>query len=118
VGFASLAADHVSNERSTWLRLAHEKRRVPMQQADEPGLSDSSHLQQFLRWFMRVAVVVGLLQVVAAARLLGAEAALVGIRTGVAQALVGLGVDMRAIRTFGDLQSALAGLDGVPTHYK
>jgi rsbT co-antagonist protein RsbR len=49
----------------------------------------------------------GLLQVVAAARLLGAEVALVGIRPEVAQALVGLGVDMRDIRTFSDLQSAL-----------
>jgi anti-anti-sigma regulatory factor len=49
----------------------------------------------------------GLLQVVSAARLLGAVVMLVGIRPEVAQALVGLGVDMRAIRTFSDLQSAL-----------
>jgi anti-anti-sigma regulatory factor len=49
----------------------------------------------------------GLLQVVSAARLLGARVMLVGIRPEVAQALVGLGVDMRAIRTFSDLQSAL-----------
>ena len=49
----------------------------------------------------------GLLQVVSAARLLGAGVMLVGIRPEVAQALVGLGVDMRAIRTFSDLQSAL-----------
>jgi rsbT co-antagonist protein RsbR len=59
----------------------------------------------------------GLLQVVSAARLLGAGAALVGIRPEVAQALVGLGVDMRAIRTFSNLQSALAGLDGTLARY-
>jgi rsbT co-antagonist protein RsbR len=53
----------------------------------------------------------GLLKVVAAARLLGAQVALVGIRPEVAQALVGLGVDMRDIRTFSDLQSALGALD-------
>jgi anti-anti-sigma regulatory factor len=52
----------------------------------------------------------GLLQVVSAARLLGAGVMLVGIRPEVAQALVGLGVDMRAIRTFSDLQSALGTL--------
>ena len=55
----------------------------------------------------------GLLQVVAAARLLGARVVLVGVRPEVAQALVGLGVDMRSIRTFSDLQSALAELDSV-----
>jgi rsbT co-antagonist protein RsbR len=49
----------------------------------------------------------GLLQVVDAARLLGAEVVLVGIRPEVAQALVGLGVDMHAVRTFSDLQSVL-----------
>lgn len=49
----------------------------------------------------------GLLQVVAAARLLGARVVLVGIRPEVAQALVGLGVDMRAVQTFSDLQNAL-----------
>jgi rsbT co-antagonist protein RsbR len=49
----------------------------------------------------------GLLQVVAAARLLGAAVVLVGIRPEVAQALVGLGVDLRGIQTFSDLQSAL-----------
>ena len=52
----------------------------------------------------------GLLQVVAAARLLGARVVLVGIRPEVAQALVGLGVDMQALRTFSDLQSALGAL--------
>ena len=60
----------------------------------------------------------GLLQVVAAARLLGAQAVLVGIRPEVAQALVGLGVDMRAIRTFGDLQSALAELDSLSPRFR
>jgi rsbT co-antagonist protein RsbR len=49
----------------------------------------------------------GIVQVVAAARLLGAETALVGIRPEVAQALVGLGVDLSAIRSYADLASAL-----------
>jgi anti-anti-sigma regulatory factor len=59
----------------------------------------------------------GLLQVVSAARLLGAEVVLVGIRPEVAQALVGLGVDMGAIRTFSSLQSALGVLEGAPARY-
>jgi anti-anti-sigma regulatory factor/HAMP domain-containing protein len=50
----------------------------------------------------------GLLQVVEAARLLGATVLLVGIRPEVAQTLVGLGVDMSSVSTFMDLQSALA----------
>jgi rsbT co-antagonist protein RsbR len=54
----------------------------------------------------------GFLEVVQAARLLGSEAILVGIRPEVAQTVVGLGLDLRAIRTFSDLQSALARLGG------
>jgi anti-anti-sigma regulatory factor len=54
----------------------------------------------------------GLLLVVAAARLLGATVVLVGIRPEVAQALVGLGVDMGGLQTFGDLQSALGVVGG------
>lgn len=49
----------------------------------------------------------GIVQVVAATRLLGAETVLVGIRPEVAQALVGLGVDLSAIRSYADLASAL-----------
>jgi rsbT co-antagonist protein RsbR len=49
----------------------------------------------------------GILEVVQAARLLGAEVTLVGIRPEVAQAIVGLGLDLSAIRTFSDLQGAL-----------
>jgi rsbT co-antagonist protein RsbR len=49
----------------------------------------------------------GLFQTVLAARLLGAEVALVGIRPEVAQSIVGLGLDLQKIRTFSDLQSAL-----------
>jgi rsbT co-antagonist protein RsbR len=59
----------------------------------------------------------GLLQVVQAAGLLGARVVLVGIRPEVAQALVGLGVDMTPIRTFSDLQSALDEVDGASTGY-
>jgi rsbT co-antagonist protein RsbR len=49
----------------------------------------------------------GLLMTVRAGRLLGADVALVGIRPEVAQALVGLGIELRDVRTFSDLQSAL-----------
>lgn len=48
-----------------------------------------------------------LLSVVQAARLLGAEVTLVGIRPEVAQALVSLGVDLSAVRTSSDVQSVL-----------
>lgn len=53
----------------------------------------------------------GLMGVVQAARLLGAQVALVGIRPEVAQAIVGLGVHLGDIMTFSDLQSGLR--DGV-----
>jgi rsbT co-antagonist protein RsbR len=49
----------------------------------------------------------GLIVAVQAGRLLGAEVMLVGIRPEVAQAIVGLGLDLRSIRTFSDLQTAL-----------
>jgi rsbT co-antagonist protein RsbR len=50
----------------------------------------------------------GLLMTVRSARLLGADVTLVGIRPEVAQTIVGIGVDLRDIDTFSDLQSALA----------
>lgn len=50
----------------------------------------------------------GLLAVVQTARLLGAQVLLVGIRPEVAQAIVGLGLDLRDIYTTSDLQSALS----------
>jgi anti-anti-sigma regulatory factor/HAMP domain-containing protein len=50
----------------------------------------------------------GLLMVVRATRLLGIEAMLVGIRPEVAQAIVGLGLDLQEMRAFIDLQAALA----------
>ncbi len=49
----------------------------------------------------------GLVAVVQAARLLGATVALVGIRPEVAQAIVGLGLSVRGLHTFSDLQTAL-----------
>jgi rsbT co-antagonist protein RsbR len=52
----------------------------------------------------------GLIGVVRAARLLGTEVVLVGVRPEVAQALVGLGIDLRGIRTFSDLHSAIEGV--------
>jgi len=49
----------------------------------------------------------GLLMTVHAARLLGADVALVGVRPEVAQSIVGLGLELRDVSTFSDLQSAL-----------
>ncbi len=49
-----------------------------------------------------------LMGTVQAARLLGAEVALVGVRPEVAQSIVGLGIDLSALAAFADLQSALA----------
>jgi rsbT co-antagonist protein RsbR len=52
----------------------------------------------------------GLLAVMQAARLLGAEAVLVGVRPEVAQAVVGLGLTLPGLRTYADLQTALGPL--------
>jgi anti-anti-sigma regulatory factor len=52
----------------------------------------------------------GLLMTVRAARLLGAHVTLVGIRPEVAQAIVGLGLDLSDVSTFSNLQSALGSL--------
>jgi rsbT co-antagonist protein RsbR len=49
----------------------------------------------------------GILRTVQSARLLGAEAILIGVRPEVAQALVTLGVDLADLRTAADLESAL-----------
>jgi rsbT co-antagonist protein RsbR len=50
----------------------------------------------------------GLMVVVQAARLLGTEVLLVGIRPEVAQAIVTLGMSLPGLRTYNDLQSALS----------
>jgi rsbT co-antagonist protein RsbR len=55
----------------------------------------------------------GLLAVVQAARLLGAEAVLVGVRPEVAQTVVGLGLSLPGLRTYADLQTALGLLTGI-----
>jgi rsbT co-antagonist protein RsbR len=49
----------------------------------------------------------GVLSVVRATRLMGADAILVGIRPEVAQTIVSLGLDLRGVRTYADLQTAL-----------
>jgi rsbT co-antagonist protein RsbR len=54
------------------------------------------------------AVAQGLIQVVQAARLLGSEVVLVGIRPEVAQAVVGLGIHLSDIATRSTLQSGIA----------
>lgn len=50
----------------------------------------------------------GLIRVVQAARLLGAEVTLIGVRPEVAQSIVGLGINLSHIRTCRDLQSGLS----------
>jgi rsbT co-antagonist protein RsbR len=52
-------------------------------------------------------VALGLIGVVQAARLLGTEVLLVGIRPEVAQTIIGLGLDLRDVRTYSDIQTAL-----------
>jgi rsbT co-antagonist protein RsbR len=54
-----------------------------------------------------------ILNVVQAARLLGTEVILVGIRPEVAQAILGLGLNL-PVRTFSDLQAALSQVDRHP----
>ncbi len=53
-----------------------------------------------------------LIQTAQAARLLGAEVVLTGIRPEVAQTLVGLGVDLSAITTYSTLESAIGSVLG------
>jgi len=55
----------------------------------------------------------GLLEVVEAARLLGAEAVLVGVRPEVAQTMVGLGLALPGLRVYADLQTAMGRMAGV-----
>jgi anti-anti-sigma regulatory factor/HAMP domain-containing protein len=50
----------------------------------------------------------GLVMVVQAARLLGTEVLLVGVRAEVAQTMVGLGLSLTGLRTYNDLQGALS----------
>jgi len=49
----------------------------------------------------------GLLVIMQSARLLGATVMLVGVRPEVAQAVVGLGLDLGSVQTFRDLETAL-----------
>ena len=55
----------------------------------------------------------GLLAVVQAARLLGAEAVLVGVRPEVAQTMVGLGLSLPGLRAYADLQTAVGRLSAL-----
>jgi rsbT co-antagonist protein RsbR len=50
----------------------------------------------------------GLIGVVQAARLLGTEVLLVGVRPEVAQAIVGLGLSLPGLRNYNALQGALS----------
>ncbi|WP_245669028.1 STAS domain-containing protein [Chloroflexus islandicus] len=49
----------------------------------------------------------GLIQIMHAVRLLGAEVSLIGIRPEVAQSIVSLGISLNGVRTYSDLQHAL-----------
>lgn len=63
----------------------------------------------------------GIIKTIQAAKLLGTKVVLIGIRPEVAQAIIGLGLDLHGIRTSSDLQSALR-MEGVlkdlPDHDK
>jgi rsbT co-antagonist protein RsbR len=76
---------------------------------------ESTHARTIILDVTGVAVVDtqvagALLQAAAAARLMGAETMLVGIRPEVAQTLVGLGVDLDTLHTAASLQDGLAQL--------
>ena len=58
------------------------------------------------------AVAQGLMAVVQAARLLGSEVVLIGVRPEVAQTIVGLGLDMSLLHTMRDLQTSIQQLVG------
>jgi rsbT co-antagonist protein RsbR len=79
------------------------------------GRIESARAQRLLLDITGVPVVdtqvaQGLIRVMQAARLLGSDVILVGIRPEVAQSIVGLGVDLSSIRTYSNLQGALAGV--------
>ena len=57
---------------------------------------------------MDTQVALGLTQLVQSAQLLGARVSIVGIRPEVAQALVGLGINLSNIKTFSTLQLGVA----------
>lgn len=76
---------------------------------DEVQRSGSSHAILDLTGASEVTTETAehLLRVALAVRLLGAEVLLTGMRSGVAQTVVALGVDLGAIRTMRDLKQAL-----------
>lgn len=51
----------------------------------------------------------GIIVLAQSVRLLGADVTLVGVRPEVAETIVGLGIDLKSIRTFSTLQAALVG---------
>jgi len=62
-------------------------------------------------WVVDSQVAQGLIRVIEAVRLLGAETLLVGVRPEVAQAIVTLGLDLTHIRTSATLQEGLLALN-------
>lgn len=76
------------------------------------GAIERTHARRLLLDITGVPVVdtqvaKGVIELVHAARLLGAQVVLVGIRPEVAQTVIGLGLDLRDIPTYADLQVAL-----------
>ncbi|NTV63186.1 MAG: STAS domain-containing protein [Oscillochloris sp.] len=58
----------------------------------------------------------GLMATVASAKLLGAEAVLVGIRPEVAQTIVSIGIRLEGVRTFSTLYSAISHVEQIRAH--
>jgi rsbT co-antagonist protein RsbR len=59
-----------------------------------------------------------LVQTVEAARLMGASAVITGLSSRIAQTLVDLGVDLRMMKTVGDLQGGLEEAERMLGHNK
>jgi CHASE3 domain sensor protein/anti-anti-sigma regulatory factor len=89
-----------------------DSKRLELMQTQALGTIERSNSRQLILDITGVPIIdtqvaFGLTQLVQAARLLGTKVDIVGIRPEVAQTLVGLGVELRTMRTFSNLQAAL-----------
>lgn len=103
VGRATLVMPLVGELDDDRIRLAQS---TALQAIDQAG---ARHLVLDITGmpFVDTTVAAGLIKLVQAARLLGAEVTLVGVRPEVAQTMVALGVDLADVATAADLASAL-----------